>query len=63
MAGRGKRKTDANQESEQSLMDLVPKKPLEVINVCVDHKGNFYGLGNNGLLYKYNIDNREWVLV
>jgi hypothetical protein len=60
MARGRKRTTDA---TDQDLMDLVPKKPLEVISICVDSKGNFFGLGNNGLLYKYNVDNREWVMV
>lgn len=60
MAGRNKRKSDAD---EQSLMDLVPQKPLEIVGITVDSKNNFYGLGNNGLLYKYHTESREWVLL
>lgn len=62
MAGRGKRKTDADNE-QSDLMDLVPKKPLDIISITVDSKANFFGLGNNGLLYKYHLDTREWVLI
>jgi hypothetical protein len=62
MAGRNKRKTDAEQHNED-LMDLVPQKPLEIVGLTVDHKGNFFGLGNNGMLYKYHTDSREWVLL
>lgn len=62
MAGRGKRKVDAEQ-TQSDLMDLVPKKPLEIVSITVDSKGNFFGLGNNGLLYKYHTETREWVLV
>lgn len=62
MAGRGKRKNNA-EPTQDDLMDLVPQKPLEIIGISVDNKGNVFGLGNNGLLYKYHTDTREWVLV
>ena len=60
MAGRSKRKDHADNES---LMELVPQKPLEIVGITCDPKGNVVGLGNNGKLYKYNIDNREWIML
>jgi hypothetical protein len=44
-------------------MELVPQKPLEIVGITCDPKGNVVGLGNNGKLYKYNIDNREWIML
>ena len=60
MAGRSKRKSDADTES---LMDLVPKEPLQIVCIACDPKGNVVGLGNNAKLYKYNTDNKEWVML
>jgi hypothetical protein len=60
MAGRNKRKSDADNES---LMELVPKETLQIVSITCDNKGNVMGLGNNGKLYKYNSDNREWVML
>ena len=60
MAGRSKRKDHADNES---LMDLVPKEPLQIVGIACDPKGNVVGLGNNGKLYKYNTDMKEWVML
>jgi len=60
MAGRNKRKSDADNES---LMELVPKETLQIVSITCDNKGSVMGLGNNGKLYKYNSDNREWVML
>lgn len=60
MAGRNKRKSNADNES---LMELVPKETLQIVSITCDNKGNVMGLGNNGKLYKYNSDNREWVML
>ena len=60
---RGRKRADHAEQTDESLMDLVPQKPLEIIGISVDNKGNVFGLGNNGLLYKYHTDTREWVLV
>ena len=59
MARGSKRKTDANEE----LMELVPQETLKIVSITIDSKGNLYGLGNNGKLYKYNIDNKDWVML
>ena len=60
MAGRSKRQNHADNES---LMDIVPKETLQIVSITCDNKGNVIGLGNNGKLYKYNTDNREWVML
>lgn len=44
-------------------MDLVPKEPLQIVCIACDPKGNVVGLGNNAKLYKYNTDNKEWVML
>ena len=62
MARGSKRKSDAEQHQED-LMDLVPKEPLQIVGIACDPKGNVVGLGNNGKLYKYNTDMKEWVMV
>jgi len=59
MARRSKRQDSTDEE----LMDIVPKKPLEIVGITSDPKGNIIGLGNNGLLYKYHTETREWVLL
>jgi hypothetical protein len=43
--------------------DIVPEKPLEIVSLSIDSKGNVFGLGNNGKVYRYVLDNREWVLL
>jgi hypothetical protein len=45
------------------ISDVVPEKPLEIISLALDNKGTMYGLGNNGKVYRYVNDNREWVLI
>ena len=60
MAGRSKRQNHADNES---LMELVPKEPLQIVGIACDPKGNVVGLGNNGKLYKYNTDMKEWVML
>ena len=59
MAGRNKRQSDADKE----LMELVPKEPLQIVGIACDPKGNVVGLGNNGKLYKYNTEMKEWVML
>ena len=60
MARGSKRQNHADNES---LMDIVPKETLQIVSITCDNKGNVIGLGNNGKLYKYNTDNREWVML
>jgi len=60
MAGRSKRQNHADNES---LMELVPKEPLQIVGIACDPKGNVVGLGNNGKLYKYNTEMKEWVML
>ena len=60
---RGRKRADHAEQTDDSLMDLVPKKPLEIVGITSDPKGNMIGLGNNGLLYKYHTETREWVLL
>jgi hypothetical protein len=45
------------------ISDIVPEKPLEIVSLSIDTKGNVFGLGNNGKVYRYVLDNREWVLL
>lgn len=45
------------------ISDVVPEKPLEIVSLSIDNKGNIFGLGNNGKVYRYVLDNREWVLI
>lgn len=60
MARGSKRKSDAN---EESLMEIVPKEPLQIVSIACDPKSNVIGLGNNGKLYKYNTEAKEWVML
>lgn len=63
MAGRGKRKVDAvGSESKQPLIEIVPKKELDILSIAMDSKGNLFGLGNNNKIYRYVFDNKEWVM-
>lgn len=57
------KKLDVDDSGGESLDNIVPQKPLEVVSLATDHKGNIWGLGNNGKVYRYNLDNREWVMV
>ena len=57
------KKLDVDDERGESLDHVIPKKPLEVIAIACDTKNNVLGLGNNGKVYRYNYDNREWVMV
>jgi hypothetical protein len=41
---------------------LVPKKPIEIIAITTDTKGNILGLGNNGKIYYYSNINEDWVM-
>ena len=60
MARGSKRQNHADNES---LMELVPKEPLQIVGIACDPKGNVVGLGNNGKLYKYNTEMKEWVML
>jgi hypothetical protein len=42
--------------------NLVPKKPIEIIAITTDTKGNILGLGNNGKIYYYSNINEDWVM-
>ena len=37
--------------------------PVKIISIACDHKGNFYGLGEDRSLYKLTEDNRGWVIL
>lgn len=61
MARGSKRPSDAAEQ--QRLMDIVPKETLQIVGIACDPKGNVVGLGNNGKLYKYNTEMKEWVML
>jgi len=60
---RGRKRIDPPEQDTDPLMDYVPQKPLEIVGITSDPKGNIIGLGNNGLLYKYHTETRGWVLI
>jgi len=35
--------------------------PVKIISIACDHKGYFYGLAEDGSLYKLTEDNKGWV--
>jgi hypothetical protein len=37
--------------------------PVKIISIACDHKGYFYGLAEDGSLYKLTEDNRGWVIL
>ena len=47
----------------ETYSDVVPQEPLAIISISADNKGNIFGLSNNGKLYKYNFDTRDWVML
>lgn len=48
--------------SEEIKTDRVKdEKVVKIISITCDHKGFFYGLGEDGSLYKLTEDNRGWV--
>lgn len=47
----------------KEINDLVPEKPLDILSISCDSKGNIYGLGNNGKLYRYSESTRDWVML
>lgn len=50
-AGSEEIKTDRTKDAEV----------VKIISIACDHKGYFYGLGEDGSLYKLTEDNRGWV--
>jgi len=56
-------KVASDDARRETVNNIVPEKPLEIISLALDNKGTMYGLGNNGKVYRYVNDNRDWVLV
>ena len=57
------KKMAADDAGREEISDLVPEKPLEIVSLSIDSKGNIFGLGNNGKVYRYSLDNRDWVML
>lgn len=48
--------------SEEIKTDRVEdEKIVKIISIACDHKGYFYGLADDGSLYKLTEDNKGWV--
>lgn len=51
---------DARSEEIQTER-VEARTPVKIISIACDHKGFFYGLAEDGSLYKLTEDNKGWV--
>ena len=57
---RGSKKLEGD-DARSEEVQTERTTPVKIISIACDHKGNFYGLADDGSLYKLTEDNRGWV--
>jgi hypothetical protein len=61
---RSKKLEGDDARSEEVQTDRAKdEKIVKIISIACDHKGFFYGLADDGSLYKLTEDNKGWVIL
>lgn len=59
--GSKKLEYDDTRSEEIKTERVEASAPVKIISIACDHKGFFYGLAEDGSLYKLTEDNKGWV--
>jgi hypothetical protein len=59
--GSKKLEHDDTRSKEIKTEGVKASAPVKIISIACDHKGYFYGLGEDGSMYRLTEDNSGWV--
>jgi hypothetical protein len=59
---RGSKKLEGNDTRSEEIQ-AERTTPVQIISIAINPKGFFFGLGNDGKVYKLTEDNNNWVTI